>query len=107
MGWVGSRSGHASPFGALPPSDLGALFWAFGPFPKQVKKFFEEVLRWQMGVQYQVVALQAVMADLLGGDTIHHSCGIPVFARKSTSENQSQRQMDVAKRVLQWRWLYH
>ena len=58
-----------------------------------------------MGVEYQVVALQAVMADLLGGDTIHHACGIPVFKRGEPAENQAQKQMDVAKRALQWRWL--
>ena len=72
---------------------------------KQIKELFTEVLHWDMGVQYQVVALQAVMADLLGGDTIHHACGIPVFGRGGAAGNDAQRQMDVAKRVLQWRWL--
>ena len=72
---------------------------------KQVKELFTDVLHWDMGVEYQIVALQAVMADLLGGDTIHHACGIPVFSRGDPAENQAQRQMDVAKRVLQWRWL--
>ena len=72
---------------------------------KQVKELFQDVLRWNMGVEYQVVALQAVMADLLGGDTIHHACGIAVFKKQGCEENQAQRQLDVAKRVLQWRWL--
>ena len=52
-------------------------------------------------VEYQVVALQAVMADLLGGDTIHHACGIAVINRGGGADNQAQRQMDIAKRVLQ------
>jgi hypothetical protein len=45
------------------------------------------------------------MADLLGGDTIHHACGIPVMKKGVAGESQAQRQMDVAKRVLQFRWL--
>ena len=45
------------------------------------EELFEQVLGWDMGVQFQVVALQAVMADLLGGDTIHHALGIPVFKK--------------------------
>ena len=43
-----------------------------------VKELFEEVLKWDMGVEFQMVALQAVMADILGGDTIHHALGISV-----------------------------
>ena len=49
-------------------------------------------------------ALQAVMAALLGGDTIHHALGIPCFGRKKAGV-ETQNNMDVAKRVLQWRWL--
>ena len=62
-------------------------------------------MHWNMGVEYQVVALQAVMADLLGGDTIHHACGIPIFKRGNLTERNVQKQLDVAKRALQWRWL--
>ena len=72
---------------------------------KQIKELFVDVLHWDIGVQFQIVALQAVMADQLGGDTIHHACGIPVFNRGNSADSSAQRQMDVAKRVLQWRWL--
>jgi hypothetical protein len=41
-----------------------------------VKELFQEVCGWQMGLEYQMVALQAVMAQLLGGDTIHHASGM-------------------------------
>eukprot|EP00973_Karenia_brevis_P076994 10691785-Karenia_brevis.AAC.1 len=58
-----------------------------------------------MGVQFQVVALQAVMADLLGGDTIHHALGIPAFRKTDYHSDDLQKHMAVAKRVLQWRWL--
>ena len=41
-----------------------------------VKELFQEVCGWQMGLEYQMVALQVVMAQLLGGDTIHHASGM-------------------------------
>ena len=72
---------------------------------KLVKKLFIEVLQWDVGVEFQVVAFQAVMADLLGGDTIHHACGIPVKRRDGQNEDAVQTHMAIAKRVLQWRWL--
>lgn len=50
------------------------------------KELFQDVLKWDLGVQFQVVALQAVMAELLGGDTIHHALGIPVFKGKEAHE---------------------
>ena len=50
------------------------------------------------------MALQAVMAALLGGDTIHHALGIPVFGRKQ-SGGGAENTTEIAKRVLQWRWL--
>ena len=63
-------------------------------------------LKWEMGVKFQVVALQAVMAELLGGDTIHHALGIPAFGNRRECHNDDlQKHMEVAKRVLQWRWL--
>ena len=68
-------------------------------------RFFEELLEWNIGVHFQIVALQAVMAELLGGDTIHHACGIPAFRKFVHNEDLMQTQMEVAKRVLQWRWL--
>ena len=53
-----------------------------------VKELFIKVLRWDQDVQFTMVALQAVMADLLGGDTIHHALGIPVFGRGRGAEQQ-------------------
>ena len=46
------------------------------------------------------------MADLLGGDTIHHALNLPVFGRDhhaNSSEVKTQR--EVAKQMLEWRWL--
>ena len=42
------------------------------------RELFERILGWDMSVNFQIVALQAVMAQLLEGDTIHHSLGIKV-----------------------------
>ena len=98
---------------ADPKEDFGEpLRWLFHGGPgtgkshviKIIKEFCMDVLHWDMGVHFQVVAFQAVMADLLGGDTIHHACGIPVMERASAGADH-QRHMEIAKKLLQWRWL--
>lgn len=68
-------------------------------------RLFHKLLKWDMGVCFQIAALQAVMAELPGGDTIHHACGIPAFRKAEHHFNDVGNHMDVAKRVLQWRWL--
>eukprot|EP00972_Heterocapsa_arctica_P018409 2718998-Heterocapsa_arctica.AAC.1 len=48
------------------------------------------------------------MAEQLLGETIHHACGISRFDKGAAANDmgkQSMKQGDVAKRVLQWRWL--
>ena len=75
---------------------------------KLVKKLFLEVCGWQIGLDYQVVALQAVTAQLLDGDTVHHACGINPFGASSgakASQRAAQRKATVAERVGQWKWL--
>ena len=62
-------------------------------------------MKWNLGVEFQIVALQAVMAALLEGDTIHHACGIQAFQKKDNNSEDIQMHMDIAKKVLQWRWL--
>ena len=58
---------------------------------------------WQMGLEYQMAALQAVMAEQLGGDTLHHSCGIQWQQQTANNDPSfSQKQSKVAERVLQW-----
>ena len=41
---------------------------------------FEEIRGWQHGVDFQIVSFQAVMAELLDGDTIHHPLGLELAA---------------------------
>ena len=70
-------------------------------------ELFVDVLGWTAGVEFQIVALQAVTAALIEGDTIHHGCGlVPAqFRRGRQADEFGQSQMDVAKKMLQWRWL--
>ena len=37
---------------------------------------FERTMGWKHGVHFQIVSFQAVMAELLSGDTIHHALGL-------------------------------
>ena len=68
-------------------------------------RLFKIILHWDLGFEFQIVALQTVMADLLGVVTIHHACGTLVFKRTQNHQIEEQRHIDIAKRVLQWRWL--
>ena len=70
------------------------------------QELFEGLMKWTIGVNFQIAALQAVMAQLLGGDTIHHACGIPAFKRGGEQGENVKLQYETAKRVLQWRWLF-
>ncbi len=64
-------------------------------------EFFEKVRGYELGRDYQVGALRAVTATLLGGKTIHHALGLnPFLARKEGSELEPKH--DVAKRALMW-----
>ena len=70
-----------------------------------LKELFTTVMRWEQDTQFIMVALQAVMADLLGGDTIHHALGIPIFDQGRNEEQMQAREAAVARKVLQLRWL--
>ena len=72
------------------------------------EELFENVLNWNTSVDFQIVAMQAVMADLLEGDTIHHAFNIPVFGKNFSTrpvQRGSKKDMELAKAVLQYRWL--
>jgi hypothetical protein len=60
------------------------------------------VLEWKRGVDYEAVALQAVMANLLGGDTIHHACGIPIGKKIGGDDVVIQQQKEAAEKFLHW-----
>ena len=70
-----------------------------------LKELFTDVCGWDMGLQYQMAALQAVMAEQLGGDTLHHACGLGRISPAGSTEATTQKASKVAERILQWRWL--
>ena len=72
---------------------------------KLISELFTDVLGWVQGIDFQKVALQATMAEQIGGDTIHHALGINPFGQKGSDAKERQKQSAVAERVLQWRWL--
>ena len=66
------------------------------------EKLFEEILGWRHGIHFQIVSFQAVMAELLNGDTIHHALGLDW---NGDSASNMLRGWDRARQTLQWRWL--
>ena len=66
-------------------------------------ELFEKVLGWKQGVQYQVVTFQAVMADALEGDTIHHAFGLNWTGNDTNKSLKHLLELSLA--TLQWRWL--
>ena len=67
------------------------------------QNLFTDVLYWSVGINYQRAAVQSVMAELMaehfGGDTLYKCCGISMLSQSS------KRYFQVAKAVLQWRWI--
>ena len=53
---------------------------------------------------FQVVALNAVMADLLLGETIHHALNIPMYGKDYVNSSGDRSDMATMKYMLQWRW---
>ena len=66
------------------------------------RDLFEGVLGWQHGVDFQIVSFQAVMAELLDGDTIHHALGLDWGGDRTRN---CLRSLEKAQETLQWRWL--
>ena len=66
------------------------------------KELFEDVLGWTHGVDFQIISFQAVMAELLDGDTIHHALGLDWGGNKTQSW---LRTVAKAQEAMQWRWL--
>eukprot|EP00973_Karenia_brevis_P009841 1330964-Karenia_brevis.AAC.1 len=64
--------------------------------------------KWEQGVDYQIAALQAVNADSLDGDTLHHALGLRPFIKGKKGNHTSSGNTpseEAAKRVAQWKWL--
>ena len=68
------------------------------------RELFEQILGWQQGIHFQVVTLQAVMAEQLDGDTIHHALGLNWNG--ASSGISEAKLLELCATTLQWRWLF-
>ena len=70
------------------------------------EKLFEGESGWRAGIDFQIGAFQAVNADRIDGDTLHHALGLQPFrARKNSGQGSKDKKKDAAARVSQWKWL--
>lgn len=65
-----------------------------------MKSLFK-ALGWRQSMQFQFAAFQAVVADQVGGDTLHHSCGVSF----SCGNRSTHERMTKAKTLSMMRWL--
>ena len=73
---------------------------------KKIRDFFSVVMGWEVGVEYNLAALQAIMAIQIGGETLHHVAGInPFQAGVDVGQGAHVKAEAVAKRLLPLRWL--
>ena len=68
------------------------------------KELFEDILGWKQGAEFQVVTLQAVMANDLKGDTIHHAFGLN-WQGLGDERISGHKLLDLSAKALHWRWL--
>ena len=68
------------------------------------RSFFEDVLGWKQGSEFQVVTLQAVMANDLDGDTIHQALGLS-WQGMGEEKLSAHKFLELSTKALQWRWL--
>ena len=68
------------------------------------KELFEEVLEWKQGSEFQIVTLQAVMANDLDGDTIHHSFGLN-WQGGGDERISGHKLLELSAKAIEWRWL--
>ena len=68
------------------------------------QELFEDILGWKHGDEFQVVTLQAVMANDLNGDKIHHAFGLnwQGLGDECISGNKL---LALSSKALRWRWL--
>ena len=66
-------------------------------------ELFEEILGWKPDVQFKFLTFQAVVANQLDGDTIHH--GVGLHGRNSDASMGSARMTELKLKGVLWRWL--
>ena len=68
------------------------------------KELFEDILGWSQGLQFQFAALQAVTAEMVDGDTLHHAFGLS-WGQNAADTTPVTKGLQQAQRMLQLRWL--
>ena len=68
------------------------------------EELFQDILGWKQGDEFQVVTLQAVMANDLNGDTIHHAFGLN-WQSLGDERISGHKLLDLSAKALRWRWL--
>ncbi len=78
---------------------------------KWVRRFFEECLQWEDGIQFQFLASHNTMAALIAGKTIHSWSTIPVNASDAFAEAASKQDdgdvSELFEKALGVRWIIH
>ena len=72
-------------------------------------RFFEEVLGWQHGVQFQKIAPQHTMALLIGGQTAHSWGAVPInvaMLQNARGKKATQEVDELFERIQSMRWLF-
>ena len=69
-------------------------------------KFFDEIGKYKKGVHYHVCTLQAFLAAVLGGHTMHHLAGInPFHLKRMDDDDTGVSHESVQTRFLLARWV--
>lgn len=64
-----------------------------------LKRFFTEVAKYRLGLELGVASLQAVVAAMLGGETLHHVTGMRAFKRTGVPAASDNRNENVSARL--------
>ena len=78
-----------------PGSETEPLRWLLHGIPgsgktmctRKLVAFFEEVMKWSIGVQFHVCTLQLMLASILGGSTVHHLAGLTPFWKSTVLDS--------------------
>eukprot|EP00435_Cladocopium_sp_Y103_P022987 s1345_g5.t1 len=68
------------------------------------KELFEDILGWKQGSEFQIVTLQAVMANDLEGDTLHHAFGLN-WQGAGDEKISGHKLLELSAKAIEWRWL--
>ena len=71
------------------------------------EELFENECGWISGLDFQIGAFQAVNAESIDGDTLHHALGLQPFGSKNKNGRHTGKQklLDASRRVQHWRWV--